>query len=293
MAILFAATPVLMFGGCGIAALLGSQSYRTWGIARLLAPVTALIGLLIAVAAEGRTAGVVAAVIVGSSIVQAAAVARILIRRRLVGKPQRAAARDLLSYGWRQLVTLIGWLLTYKLDQIVLSIAAAPAALGLYAVGATIGDVIVSVAAFAGPVMLARGAIGGARNAQASLAVALVSCIALSATAAVIAFVTAPQLLALLFGDAFVPAEDVLRILLPGAIALSVASVLADTLRGLGLPLEPAKAEAAGAICSVALLAALIPPFGIRGAAIASTASYTLVMVVLGVLLRSRLRMAP
>jgi O-antigen/teichoic acid export membrane protein len=73
-------------------------------------------------------------------------------------------------------------------------------------------------------------------------------------------------------------------------LALAVATVLADTLRGLGRPLDPAIAEVGGALTTAGLLVWLVPRYGIEGAAVASTVSYTLVLLILWLLLRPRLR---
>ena len=69
--------------------------------------------------------------------------------------------------------------------------------------------------------------------------------------------------------------------------------MLADTIRGLGRPLVPAQAELVGALCTGVLLAILVPPLGIEGAAIASTVSYSLVTLCMAVSLRKTMRETP
>jgi O-antigen/teichoic acid export membrane protein len=290
MSILFAAAPLVLVGGCGIAALLGTQAYRAWGALRFVGPASALLGVIAVVVAGGRTAVAVTIVVAGSWALQAVLVIAFLRRRALLGRFDRDAARDLVAYGWRQLVAGGAWLVTYKLDQLVLSITASPYALGLYAAGATVGEVIVPLAASAGAVMLARVAAAGNAEARASVQLAVGFCVALAGTAALVVFLFAPSVLSVLFGEDFVPAQTILRILILGSVALAVSTVLGDTLRGLGRPLDAAKAEAVGAVCTVILLAALVPSFGTNGAAIASTTSYTVVMLALAAFLWWRLR---
>jgi O-antigen/teichoic acid export membrane protein len=101
--------------------------------------------------------------------------------------------------------------------------------------------------------------------------------------------VLADDLLELFFGDEFRPAADALRILLVGTFGLAVSSVLADTLRGLGYPIEPAKAELAAFGFNVMLLITLVPTHGIRGAAIASAVSYNIAMVAMAALVWYRI----
>jgi O-antigen/teichoic acid export membrane protein len=290
MAILFAAGFPLVVGGAGIAAVLGTGAYRTWGALRLLNPTLGLALLGLIVLGGGRTATWVAVAIATATTAQAAAVIWLMRKLDLVGRPRRKAARDLVSYGWRQVVSGAAWLLNYKLDQLVLSVVVAPAALGLYAVASSFGEIIALVAASAGSVMLVRAAGGGKVAASSSLRPAVGFSVAVAGTMAVFTAALAGTFLDLMFGQAFVPATEVLRILLLGSLGLAVAAVLADTLRGLGFPLDPAKAELAGACVSIGLLATLVPSQGIRGAAIASAVSYNFVMVLMALLLRARLK---
>lgn len=293
MAILFAALGPMIIAGFGIAAVLGTGAYRSWAMLRPVAPLSALAAVVVVVAVGGDTATVAACVVAGSSVLQAAVVYPVLRRRGLLGRPEVVAARDLISYGWRQLVTGVAWLLTYKLDQLYLSIAVTPAALGLYAVGATVGELIAPVAASAGAVMLARVAAGGGDEARSSLRLALTFCLAVAAPLCLMAAVFADDLLTHVFGADFEDAAGVLRIYAAGGVALAVATVLGDTLRGLGRPLDPAKAEVGGALSTIVLLVLLVPAYGVEGAAAASTASYTLVALMLALILTGRLRRDP
>jgi O-antigen/teichoic acid export membrane protein len=291
--ILFAAMAPLVLAGCGIAALLGAGAYRAWALLRPVAPVSALVAVVVVVVAGGDTATIVACVTAGSWVLQAAVVLHVLRARGLLGRADRSALRGLVSYGWRQLVAGIAWLLTYKLDQLYLSIAVTPTALGLYAVGASVAEIIAPVAASAGAIMLARVASGGGDEVRSSLRLALTFCVAVAAPLCLVAAVFAHQLLVHVFGASFQDAAGVLRIYVGGAVALAIASVLGDTLRGLGHPLDPAKAEVGGAICTIALLSLLVPAYGVEGAAAASTVSYTLVALMLAMLLVARLRRPP
>ena len=290
MAVLFAAMAPMIVAGCGVAAVLGTGAYRSWALLRPVAPLSALTAVCVVVTAGGDTAAIAACVVAGSSVLQAAVVYPVLRRRGLLGRPDLAAARDLASYGWRQLVTGVAWLLTYKLDQLYLSVAVAPTALGLYAVGATVGEVIAPVAASAGAVMLARVAAGGHAEAKSSLRLALTFCLAIAAPLCLLAVMFADDLLIHVFGPEFKDAADVLRIYAGGGVALAVGTVLGDTLRGLNHPLDPAKAEVGGAVSTIVLLMLLVPAYGLEGAAAASTTSYTLVAIMLAVLLTTRLR---
>ncbi|MCA1587115.1 MAG: polysaccharide biosynthesis C-terminal domain-containing protein [Chloroflexi bacterium] len=290
LAILFAAAlPVVASGAAG-GALLGIGAYAPWNVVRLAHPVVNLAATVAVVTTDRATATTIAAVYAGAAVVQLALALLGLRRHGLYRRPTRAAAGGLMSYGWRQLLAGLAWLVSYKLDQLVLSFVVAPSALGLYAVAASVGDIIVPVSASAGYVVLARVAAARGRNVGATLLPALAFCLAVAGTLAGGAIIAADDVIALLFGADFAEAVTPMRILLVGAVALAVSTVVGDTLRGLGRPLDPARAEVLGVITTIALLAALVPSRGIEGAAIASTISYTVVMTALVVTYRRRVR---
>lgn len=290
MALLFVALIPGILAGVGNGAVLGIHAYRRWGLLRIVNPAIALGALVLLVLAGGDTALVAATAMATGTFVSAAVVVWSMGRIGLLARPDMGAARDLLSYGWRQAVSATAWLLNYKLDQLVLTVAVAPAALGLYAVAASFGEVIVPVAASTGAIVLARTAGGDRGTARDSLRAAIVFCLLITMVVGGTIAVFAEQLLRLLFGAPFAAAADVLRILLIGAPGLAVGTILGDTLRGLNRPLDPAKAEILGAVAMAIMLALLVPGHGIRGAAVATAVVYNLVMVLLAVLVWVRLR---
>ncbi len=286
--VVFAGAFPLVAAGAGIGAALGRNDYRMWAVLRVVNPGVALCGIVLLVVLAGRrTAVAVASVTATAAAVQLFAVFLDLRRHDLVARPSLSSARELFAYGWRNVVAGAAWLISFKLDQLVLTVAVAPALLGIYAVSASFGELIVPVAASMGQVMLARVSARGRPEVRSSLPAALTTCVGLAVAAATVTFVLAPWLVRLLFGARFLPGVPSLRILLIGSISLATSTVLADTLRGLGRPLVPARAELVGVVCTALLLAVLVPPLGIKGAAIASTFSYTVVMVCMALLLRA------
>jgi O-antigen/teichoic acid export membrane protein len=96
------------------------------------------------------------------------------------------------------------------------------------------------------------------------------------------------------FGERFVEAGPALLALLPGILAMSLQFILGTALSGRGRPLPVTLGAALGFGANVILNLAWIPRYGILGASLASSVSYTLVtLVVLIAYLRisdSRLR---
>ena len=290
LAIAFANQLPIIVVGIGVGAILGLGEYRAWGLYRVLGPAIALFGIIAATTAGFRTAVAITCVYTIATFVQAVVLLRVLRRRRLLASPSRAVVARILSYSWQNVVSVAVWQLSYRLDQLFLSLTVAPQLLGIYAVSATFGEVIVPVVASAGSVMLTRVSAGGARAIRASLSRALTSSLLLAGVFCGVTFVAAPLAVGVLFGDAFLPGVTSLRILLVGAVGLAVSSVLGETLFGLGRPLSAARAQLIGAIPMLVLLPLLVPRLGIEGAAIASTVSYIVTVVPMALYLRREMR---
>lgn len=221
--------------------------------------ITAVIAYLAGVALTGFVAAVVAIRDAGG-----------------VGPFQASVARALFAFGWRSQLSTLSNLLNERLDQLVISIALAPAKLGLYVVAWTLtsftGLIGVSVAFVALPSVAGRSTdaerVADARR-YASLTLAASLLVVLPLVAA------APLVVEIAFGEQFEDATGVARILLVASVALALARVLESVLKGLDRPLEAGIAEGIALAVTVVALAALIPLLGITGAAIASLLAYT------------------
>jgi O-antigen/teichoic acid export membrane protein len=92
---------------------------------------------------------------------------------------------------------------------------------------------------------------------------------------AVALFVVSRQLVGFVFGSAMTPALQPLWLLLPGIVSLAAVRVISSYLSGIGRPIYTTYIAAGAAILTVVLDLLLIPPYGINGAAAASTIVYT------------------
>lgn len=280
MAIAFAGMLPDIVGGAGLGTIMGLGQYRQWGLLRLLAPLLVLAGVIALVLVAGwQTAVAVTTITVAAAVIQLLVLLRAVATHGLLHRPSAALVQPTLSYMWRNIASGAGWLVSNRLDLLVLSIIYAPEQVGIYAVAASFGAIIVPVASSTGNVVLTRVAMGGKAALRRTLGPALIGCLAIAGTFALVVVIAAPQIVPLLFGAGFEGSVAPLRLLMAGSIALSASSVLANALRGLGRPLEPARAELAGMIATLLLLPLLLPALGLVGAAITSTLSYTIVAV--------------
>jgi O-antigen/teichoic acid export membrane protein len=174
-------------------------------------------------------------------------------------------------------------LVTTRLDQLVLSLTVPPAALGNYAIAATL-------AAFAGPLVAALGHVAFPRLASQALSrtgadrlqrSTVLAAAGISGALTLTLAATAPWLVPAVFGPGYRDAVPLVWLLAPGAAFAVCAQVCGDLLRGHGRPLAAARAQGAAAVAIIVLLAALLPALGVIGAAIASTTANGLALVMM------------
>jgi O-antigen/teichoic acid export membrane protein len=108
-------------------------------------------------------------------------------------------------------------------------------------------------------------------------------CVLITLPAVLVMMLAAPFLCSTIFGDEFASSVDDLRWLLPGTFGIVALRILGDALIAQRRPMLPSIATGAALVVTIVLDVTLIPEHGGLGAAIASTAAYTVggVMVAL------------
>jgi O-antigen/teichoic acid export membrane protein len=280
----FALAPAYM---CGVVmhSALQARSIARFNLARGTQPVLYLlsIGLL---ALSGRlTLGSAVAVFCAGQLAHLLSAA--VLARRTLGEwspPELQRLRPLYRFGIRSWVASVPHIVNVRLDQLLLSVlpAVSSAALGNYAVAASLSWLALPLSTAFGSA--AFPAIAGARNEATARHLERTSLLGAAATAALTMLVlaaTAELTVPVLFGTGFDDAVVVLWLLAPGTVFLALNRVLGDLVRGRGQPMVVSYAEGIGAVITVALLLALIPPLGINGAAMASSVAYASVTALL------------
>lgn len=197
------------------------------------------------------------------------------VRRVHAARPSIPMTRRLLQYGIR--VQVGNWSNTanVRLDQLLLSLFAAASSLGVYVVGVTYANVLLTLPASAALMMLPqivrRHGEGASRACverwyRRLLWATLLTAVALGSTSMV--------LIPTLFGSAFAAAASLMVLLVPAAVVLGMNQILTTAFRGVGRPEIGSASEVIGVVVTVAALAALLPRYGIYGAAAASLVAY-------------------
>ncbi len=254
--------------------LCGRLEFGLWNVllvASRLASLAVVLGLVVVLGLG--VAGGVLATAAGSVVVIGVSIARLLRHGRPRFDP--GLLRTSIRYGTKAQIGALFQFLNFRLDLLVLSLFVPLANVGHYAVAQTLAELVAYLGiAFQISVLpiLARldGKEGGADTSAAAvrhhglLAFVLVCLNA----------VFAPLVLLFGYGAAFRPALVPLLILIPGMWFMGTGSLVVGDLRGRGRPGLASAVKGAAAVVTIGLDLALIPPFGVVGAAVASALAY-------------------
>ena len=294
VALLFlASVPFILMGRVLSGLLLGNQDTTGYNTFRLVAPATYSLAVLAFFLLDIPSVAGIVAFELGGFVLAAIVVVR-LVRSRLrpSWKWEPSIAKQMLKYGVKTQAGSVSNFFNQRLDQLLMSLFLPSAALGFYVAGVALADGLLIIPRGIGLVTLAESANADRRNgwrvAKRSLLLAalwLLPC-------AIGLWILTPLIVPALFGARFASSVLPCRILIPGCCSLALASVLFEAARGMNHPESPSIAEAAGLVLTAILLALLLKPYGIAGAALASTIAYTYTLGVTVALLVARSREA-
>jgi O-antigen/teichoic acid export membrane protein len=180
----------------------------------------------------------------------------------------------MVHYGARLSVGNMANLLINRLDQVVMVGLVAPDQLGIYAIAATAAGLSSAAADGIGYVVFARlREASEPKQAWSLLLTGLRWTLLASCGIGLIIGLSSYAVIPLLFGSPFKDAVVPLLILLPGQVVANFGSVVSQKLLVDDRPGALSHALVAAAVVSVGGLYALVDHFGIRGAAMATTAS--------------------
>ncbi len=204
---------------------------------------------------------------------------------RAVG-PRSIAASTAIRFAAPSWLANLLQFLNYRLDLFLVGYFRDLRAVGLYALAATLAQLIWLVSNSVASVVFPRIAVADepplvAARRTASLArgvlfvgLALGACLA----------VAAPIAIPTLYGAEFRDALPALFLLIPGVVVFGPANVFGAHLAGVGKPRLNLWVSAISLVVTVLLDLLLIPRYGFVGAAIASTASYAVATMVMAAL---------
>jgi O-antigen/teichoic acid export membrane protein len=280
------AAPAWLLSQYGLAVLQGEGRFPAFNLLRNLPALLYALVTVVLVALDADS--LVAFALLWSLTWPASALATGMVVRRIPGRPAaREGLGGIVNFGLRALPGVASPFETFRLDQAVVGLLLSPYDLGLYVVAVAFTVLprllALSVGAVAYPrVAATRDATEARRLAREAVLVTGYLCLAVF----VPLFATAPYLIELLFGEEYVGAATVMRILLVGAVLIAVRKIVGDVARGLGKPGAGSLGELASWVAAVPLVALLLPLYGLEGVALALTAAAGLSLIVVLMALR-------
>ena len=255
--------------------LLGKLRFGLYNALVILSKVATLILVVVALGVFGLGVGAAIVATMAASVVMIGGSLPSILSE---GRPRidLGLLRSAVSYGTRVQAGSVLQLLNYRLDIIVLGLFEPLAQVGVYFVAEFLAELVVTIAnAFQSSVLpLVSTYEGDDRQRQTTIsAVRHHSILAVLATLANAVF--SPLVVLLALGHGYRGALLPFFILLPSMPLLGLGTLVQGDLRGRGRPgLSSAYAAVAVGV-TIVLDFALIPPFGVVGAAIASVVAYT------------------
>lgn len=261
-------------------AMLGMQRYGTFNVLNILergSVLLCLLGGFLARGADVRLFCLLFVIASYASFLVAAVLGWLAAGRRW--RVDAGYARQALHYGLRGHVGWLAELLNYRLDMLLVHALAGARELGIYSAAVSLAETLWILSTCISVVLMPR--LASAR--QESTATTAVACrltLPITLLGAVVLAVTAGPLLRVLYGPLFAPSLQPLWLLLPGVVALSVVKILSADFGARNRPGIVSMVSWISLGATIALDVLLIPGFAASGAAVASSAAYTLSTIV-------------
>lgn len=268
------ALPAIFVQQYGLAVLQGEGRFRAFNTLRLLPSILfAAAIIVVAVLGQGNLQTVTAVWVLSSLAAASWTMASARRSWQSDGSGKAPPTREMLSFGTRALLGSSSPLETFRLDQAIVGLFLSPVALGLYVTAVAFTSLPRFVAQSVG--MIAYPVIAERESTAARQTMWRFFWATLALTTVIVATIEllAGWLVPFLFGSDFTGAVPIMRILLIGALLLSLRRVLSDGARGAGYPGAGTIAELVSWIALLPALALLAPAYGLTGVAWAFTAS--------------------
>jgi O-antigen/teichoic acid export membrane protein len=260
--------------------VLGLNRPIAYAVISMIQVVVALvIQIALAVAGHLTATSALAALAVGAAA--SAAYGLVLIGREVpirLGLDSKLL-RSFFNFGVRGYAANLMMMLSYRLDSLIVNGLRGVTSLGYYSVATAMAETLTYGAIGFALVLFPQVSSVEKKEADRVTPVLCRNAVFMTLVGAVMMVLVSRQLILFIFGSRMTPALQPLWLLLPGIISVAAVRVIASYLSGIGKPIYTTYIAAGGAALTVVLDLSLIPPYGINGAAVASTLVYTCMAV--------------
>ncbi len=276
--LLAVAVPVIVYAAALRVLLQALSRFVAMGVATIVQPLV-MLSLVAADYAFGdpSPSRVVGFWIISNAATAAIALACLGVRSidvAQVVRPRWDVLRKLGRFGVQGEAGNVLQLMNYRLDQYIIRGFVGLAGVGIYAVGVSMTEAVWMIANAVAIVLLPRFTSADDEEVRWMAPVAARNTLLVAACAAGALAIVAPVLLPALFRAEYDGAVEALWLLLPGTVALTGSKVLTSYIFSRGKPLVNTGITLVSLVVTVVALFALVPPFGVNGAAAASSLAY-------------------
>jgi O-antigen/teichoic acid export membrane protein len=279
--------PVILLTTALNAVFQGVQDFKRFNAVGMAAQLALLILVLVCVWwLKGKVIGAILAYL-GANLLALLLLGVLLWKRfqpeikNVSWKLSKEYTRKLLAYGMVAHVSNIITFLNYRLDNLILNAAKGTGAVGVYSIAVGVGERFWIPATAIGSVLFPHiASLEGDEQRRKEITPMLsrfVLWLSLAMTA--VAFPLLGWVITLFYTSEFIEAIRPLQLLLPGIVLLNTAKILANDIAGRGKPQVNLYQSAIALVVNVAANILLIPHYGVAGAALASTISYSLLAI--------------
>ena len=179
------------------------------------------------------------------------------------------------NYGSKGYLANIFTFFNYKLDMFMVNFFIGIAAVGYYSLSVGLAEMLWIIPSSIAFVLFPKVSSSEKYEASELTAAVCRHTFFLSLVLCVLAVLFSKYAINIVYGDRFIPSYLPLMLLLPGILMGAISKHLSAYLNGIGKVIYAPIRATTGLIINIVLNLILIPNYGIRGAAIASSISYT------------------
>ena len=196
--------------------------------------------------------------------------------------------KEMFSYGGRVWASSVLMYVAVRVHLLLINTMLGESPAGVYSVAMQMVDVVSIIPLTFGVILFPKVSAGEDPSGTLMMRVLRSTVVIMIVFCGLIA-AHSEQIVLVLFGPDFHEAAIVLQILMPGVVALSVASILNNHLAGRGLPMVVVLAPLAALLAMVPALWLTLPRFGLAASAVVASTGYLLIAVILIVYVRRQL----
>ncbi len=281
------AIPFQFLLSLGLNALLAMDRIRQLNFMDAMAPALALFNAIVVLLVLRLNLKVLVSFNTGATVVLSAGmlwtIRRLVVRQKesLPFRPNVDLFKAAITYGLKFFIPLVTAILIFRVDLLIVNHFRGAAETGVYAVASQVANLLTVLPGVIAMLLFPRVASYQDQRGEFAIQVTrhvsfvmLIMCVVVAAGSFLLPFI---------YGARFAGATIQLLILLPGVCLIGIESVLVQHFTGTGLPVAIPVFWLITFAVSIVLNLTLVPVFGARGAAVASTISYALIFLFVAV----------